>query len=506
MAAATDQKTAYELFFSAGERPRKRDGLWWKEIFREGELAFTPTLAGATAKPLRIITQGETDPNKGVIALSDLHEAYEAGVVEHVTVPTSHLDKPEENTGFIDRVEIVDGSNFSDGKARLMAGFRFTDPEIEKKVAEGSIANCSSGIYFDVPRRSDGKRFRAVLKHVALTNKPFMPGLAAFSDDEHVEITHFADVIWNQDSSFTYTLSELSKALGDMRQGDEYLYVKDATSDSALVCDESGSDHWVVPYSRADDGITLAPRDQWQATEQAWIAAADEARSIFLNFIRKPELPKKQAAKSDAPAVTFDDTASGRLKRELAARPTTTAGGDQVPDEKTKIDEALEGLQLSDDGAAALKALFAETTAALDAERQRTAAIEKDLKERRVEDRIKEISSWGFGEPGYSGFLAEIRNVMLNDNGGKALMFSEDGNDVQLTVTEAIDRVLDALPKEDGKVVLSKQIDNGLGFADTVRPPVDTKERLGSVAERAAAAEQELFGDVTHSTKNGGEK
>ena len=127
--------SAYELFFSSGSESRKRNGLWWKPIFREGDLAFTPTLSGAKNKPLRIIVDGTSDPDAGVIALSDLKDAYEQDVVEHVTVPTSHMDKPNENTGFIDKLEIVPGANFEDGKARLMAGFRFTDKKIEEKVS-----------------------------------------------------------------------------------------------------------------------------------------------------------------------------------------------------------------------------------------------------------------------------------------------------------------------------------------------------------------------------------
>jgi hypothetical protein len=55
-----------------------------------------------------------------------------------------------------------------------MGGHHFTDKKAGAKVAEGSIANTSVGLEFDYVRKDDGKKFPIVLRHNALTNRPWL--------------------------------------------------------------------------------------------------------------------------------------------------------------------------------------------------------------------------------------------------------------------------------------------------------------------------------------------
>src|SRR5690606_25969324 len=80
-------------------------------------------------------------------------------------------------TGFINRLRVRPGS---DGVHYLMAGHRFTENDIERKVLNGRIANTSVGLEFDYVRKEDGKRFPVVLRHVALTNRPWINRLTPF--------------------------------------------------------------------------------------------------------------------------------------------------------------------------------------------------------------------------------------------------------------------------------------------------------------------------------------
>jgi hypothetical protein len=67
-----------------------------------------------------------------------------------------------------------------DGEYSLDAWIKFTDPEIEEKVRLGSIWNCSVLLVPDVVRPSDSRRFPLAIKHVALTNYPWIESLPGF--------------------------------------------------------------------------------------------------------------------------------------------------------------------------------------------------------------------------------------------------------------------------------------------------------------------------------------
>lgn len=161
------------------------DGYIWKPVLRTGHWAMGPN-----GKPLSVIAGHSNDPRRQ-IGLQDIVDAHNDGAVEHVTIPTSHEDAVEQNTGYVDqgKLKVIKGD---DGVTRLWAGHRFTEPDIAEKVRRGTIPNTSVGLEFDYIRKEDGRKFPIVLKHVALTHRPWINRLTPFgvkaSEDVDYEI------------------------------------------------------------------------------------------------------------------------------------------------------------------------------------------------------------------------------------------------------------------------------------------------------------------------------
>ena len=182
-----------EMFFDGSDSKTEGD-LIWKTIMREGVWKYSPGPGQkAVAKPITVVAEGKSDPKKLVISLQELKENFEAEAKEHVTIPTSHDDKVYENTGFIDALKIEEDSK---GRKVLKAAHRFTDKKIKEKVDEGSIANVSAGVLFDYIKKETGKKFNAVLGHVALTNSPWLNGMDPWEKvnaSEELEIISFSE-------------------------------------------------------------------------------------------------------------------------------------------------------------------------------------------------------------------------------------------------------------------------------------------------------------------------
>jgi hypothetical protein len=164
------------------------DGLIWKPVCKTGTLALSPG-------------PGQVDSEKPLQLTPDLFDsvkvAYDDAAIEHVTIPETHGNGVLENTGYVKAVEVLDreqmlsDSRIPESSKRLvqddpadtrylMAGMRFTEPEVKEKVLRGTVANTSVGIKFNYRRKRDGKTYPAVLEHVALTNQPWVDGLVPF--------------------------------------------------------------------------------------------------------------------------------------------------------------------------------------------------------------------------------------------------------------------------------------------------------------------------------------
>lgn len=183
--AETPQVMA-EMYFGSSEAIEE-DGLIWKTILREGEWAYSPG-AGQTpvAKPITVIKAGPSSAKKNVISMEELKTNFEAGAVQHVTVPTSHADKVDENTGFVKSLRY---GKDEEGRHILEAGIEFTEPDVKEKAIRGSIANVSSGILFDYINKESGTKFGSVLGHAALTNHPWLTGMKPFGVEASEDLT-----------------------------------------------------------------------------------------------------------------------------------------------------------------------------------------------------------------------------------------------------------------------------------------------------------------------------
>jgi len=193
VAAATREKMKGELMKASVEAPEgffdgidaelwlessvatKKDGLVWLEATRTGTWERNP-VAGARG-PLKI----DFD------LLAEIKRNFDEGAWEHVTVPLEHprteVDELLRNTGHVRAVKVVADPQ-RPGHHILLTGVEFTEPDAEGRVLRGTIPGRSVGVSLSgVTRHKDGKRFKNVLKHLALTAKPVIDGLKVGAAD-----------------------------------------------------------------------------------------------------------------------------------------------------------------------------------------------------------------------------------------------------------------------------------------------------------------------------------
>jgi hypothetical protein len=158
-----------ELFMSSDRKPVEKDGVVWVEATRTGKWARNP-IKGARG-PLVIDD----------LLLDKMIDNFKAGAWEHVEVPLAdddddkvHKSLTRYNTGTV--VQLRKAKDPDDDRTVLLAGIKFTDKEAEKKVLEGSIRGRSIGSTLSGTTDTEtGKRYEGpVLKHIALTNKPWV--------------------------------------------------------------------------------------------------------------------------------------------------------------------------------------------------------------------------------------------------------------------------------------------------------------------------------------------
>ncbi len=399
---SNSDRLIYECYFADGES-EEDDGLIWKDVLREGEWAYRP---GPNQKPinvpLRVVPGNSTSREE--IGMRDLVEAFEDGAVEHVTIPTNHGDKPHENTGFTRKLKIVE----RDGKHILRAGIDFTEPDIKEKVSRGTIANSSAGIIFDYIQKQTGKKYKQVLGHIALTNKPWITGNQPFgvAASEHYSEDEIQTVV-DEDQE----LERLKEDIKTFSNTQERLVQRAQTLGANQLIPDLNLPRFVIPEDGAESG---AEKESHTNKEENMAERTESTEDTPVN------------PPSSAPEVTPDML--DQLKADLA--------------EQFKAD---------------LEAKNAE----IESLREKASKQDEEIRAARVEKRISELSGAGLSE--YPGLLAEIRGLMLADSGEETLSLSEapkegaDPVEVKLSVTDALERVITALPTNDGKITLGEQ-------------------------------------------------
>lgn len=296
-----DEANFYEIFMANGSVDES-DGLIWKDILYEDEWAYRPGQGQKpTPVPLKVVAGHATNQFRE-IGMQDLIDAFNDGAIDHVTIPTSHEDKPHENTGFIRRLKVEDRG----GKKYLRAGMEFTEPEIEGKANRGSIANTSVGVIFDYVQKKTGKKYSQVLGHVALTNKPWINGMKPFGvaasegyEDDEITPLMLENVVWDTDKSFESLREKVQRALSS-DNANSNCYVVDITNSKALVAEYGGladagnqdgaPQYYVIPFSnQSDSSVKLVAKDKWIPASKQWVedagASQEGYEEAYLNSI-----------------------------------------------------------------------------------------------------------------------------------------------------------------------------------------------------------------------------
>jgi hypothetical protein len=170
------------LYSTDGAVDSADDGLIWKTVLRTGRWALRPGPGQRPVPQPLTVVEGSGNPPHSV-GFSDIISAFDEEAVQHVTVPLSHSDRVDENTGHVRKLKVEPDPD-RPGEHVLRAGINFTDSAIKEKVLNGSIANTSMGLRWNYERKDTGKKYSVVAEHVALTNNPWINGMRPFGLSE----------------------------------------------------------------------------------------------------------------------------------------------------------------------------------------------------------------------------------------------------------------------------------------------------------------------------------
>jgi hypothetical protein len=311
----------FEVFLSGTTPKTDDDGLLWKEILPEGESAYTPTAAGPLKRPFKVVGSGPGDLGSGVASLEDIKTAFDDGAFENVQVILASKKKDPEtgeggdhdeitanNTGFVRKLRIDE----ENGKKSLWAGIEFTEPEVKGKCERGTFANCSAGILGDVTNFHTGKKYRQALRHLSITNSPWVGGIKKFgsqimaSDDAidsvaevnldnndiinaltpEPEVDNGDNIIWSDVNSSDWLKERVNENLQKLvdkaaPDAEVHFWVKDVApgQNTALVVQDGNAGNgntFVVPYTVEDNSLSISTPDKWTQTRQVHIAASAE--------------------------------------------------------------------------------------------------------------------------------------------------------------------------------------------------------------------------------------
>jgi hypothetical protein len=127
-AMLSDDNMIAEMFFATDSKPKEEDGIIYKTILREGVFAYSPGKGQTPVKkPITVVKDGVSDHKSLTISMQEIKNNFDAGAVEHVTVPLTHEDKVIENTGYVRKMRFGTDDK---GRATLEAGIEFTEPDV----------------------------------------------------------------------------------------------------------------------------------------------------------------------------------------------------------------------------------------------------------------------------------------------------------------------------------------------------------------------------------------
>lgn len=501
------EKSLAEIHLS-GDDYKEEEGFIVKEILRTGEWNVIPTKSGLVKKPLRVIKEGFSNAKEGIISLSEIVDNFKKGAVPNVQIPLSddsddHKNITRLNTGYVRDVWISENEN---GDAKLVAKMEFTEPEVKEKVLRGTYSDVSCGIPWSIVSR--GKKYGASLEHVAITNRPFIDGLGPFlaaSDnvEEEIEVTHFS---MNEAVEMDDSAASVVEAPAEITQdvsADEPVAIEDSSDQEVEHFDDLDELEAAVENAQFEDEL----RDYATSalTSQLELPEGYEITDVLYSNDQKIFTVRNSIAETSW-QVPFEVTDSGASKgvllagvedwivmdEEIAQAPVenSAAPRQKTPMSDLQAAQQLREIRLSDvpeitNEEDNLSTLHSEELDRLDLSDEQRAAFQSILEENAqlsaktreadADARISELEEMGLKEK--PGFLKLYREVMLSDDGGPAVVvFSDDSEEKEkLTAVEILDRALDALKDDEGKVALS---DQALVSGNDNPPPADASEEL----------------------------
>ncbi len=547
-----DELSALEIYLSAdSETVIDDEGLVWKEVLREGEWTVRPGASQTPVKkPLRVVVGYSEDPSTE-IGFADLIDAFNDGAIDHVTIPTSHEDKPEQNTGFVRALEVRQAE---DGSYKLFAGLHFTEPDIKEKALRGTIANTSVGVIFDYIKKSTGKVYKMALGHIALTNKPWINGMKPFgvNASEDLDIEEIASVIIEEGVEIPNGVSEkltdkennlaedydndMEEDESEESKSAEFLdkllkAVKDNNPDAILELMREFGGRWPNAWNDSISDMIYEGREEEPEMLRMIVKTIREYNGeldidFFTQLINdvKKFYSAKQEMMNSAESLgavewlpkEWQDSDSANEGKESVSLDASDENNEVkqggIMSEETSVGQE-EKTRLEDEEVAADDANLSEPTADYEAELQVTNTklseqeakirdLERELHKKSVAEKIGSLKEVGFSE--FPGLLKTIEELYLADEGESVatLSLSEEGGEtaeVELTVSDVVTRIVEAMPKsDDGSLKFSEQVSE---FNDHSKRDANSEDY--NPVERAAAIAEQL-GRPFPSTEEGG--
>jgi hypothetical protein len=451
-----------ELFLEDTGDFEERDGLLWTPICRTGTWMRSPLPGG---KPLKLTKEH----------FEQAVDAFNGKAWEYVTIPLTHDDRVDENTGYIQGLEIRDDPT-RPGEYRLWGGHKFTEPEIEDKVRRKSIIGRSVLLAIGGHRDTEtGKFWPTVLKHVALTNKPWLNGLndgvLAASQDGSAPVYEI-----DADADDDGKLLSMAKRIGEvLRDGSRAMVYEDGEV-IALESDDEDAEkkHRFVGryggkcrtcgkvYRQGNhNGRTVAASDDGEGEN----STGDEAPIVILTKGGVGDMgEKKDGEKNGDEAVTLSQEDFQRMVNEAA-----TAA---VEAERTKWEERTNQLET------------------------RLSQSESDAHVMRVDRQLAKYQDKGVPPV----VLTRVREIMLAQQEDGELKLShtdEEGKteEVRLSIADAVASVLDSIPE-----ALLEKGQKDLSLAHSAGdPPPSGDDSTDKAKEKADALWDDMHkGEVAH--------
>lgn len=448
-----------ELFLADPRVTVDSEGLIWKPMLRTGTW-----VEGPNGRPFKVVAGKGSDHRKQIVGIQDVYEAFMDGAHENVTVPLTHDDRTDENTGFVRKMRVHVGD---DGSTWLLGGHDFTEPDIREKVLRGTIPNSSAGLRFDYRRREDGKHYPAVMRHNALTPHPLMNRLAPFGVN--------AD-----ESQDTYNLHSLQ-------------FSETPVEDDVL------REYWQKMQSVMTD------------TSMPVMDRVDAVKKII------SETPALSEDSTSAPSENISNTSTAGEEPRMAdenknenengtgAPPATPPVSTTPPVAETNPFVLAEDPQF--------KALEAENKKLRDERAQDKAQLDQLLAGQRktsADAAVTALKGMGFTEEnGCSEFLQEIHKIYLADQGEAVILLADEEGAAPRPVgaIDLVTRLIGKLPKKDDGTLamLAEQATDPLRRSHETKPPREgEEEHKPSSEEDTDAVFAEMFpGRVVPAASNG---